>query len=61
MMRKRLWLAVVSVGWFAAAAGLGLLVSSGDLAAYILLLGVVLLLLLALPGVVMMRQARTSA
>jgi hypothetical protein len=60
MIRRRAWLATVSVGWFAAAAGLGWLVSSGDLASYILLLGVALLLLMALPGVVMMRHARTS-
>jgi hypothetical protein len=60
MMRKRLWLASVSVGWYATAVGLGLLISSDDIAAYVLLLGVALLLLMALPGGVMMRQARTS-
>jgi hypothetical protein len=60
MVRKRQWLAAVWVGWFATAAGLGWLVSSGDLASYILLLGVALLLLMALPGLVMMRHARTS-
>jgi hypothetical protein len=60
MMRRRLWLAGVSVGWFATAAGLGGLVASGHLASYILLLALVLLVLMALPGAVMMRHARMS-
>ena len=59
VMRKRLWLALVSAGWIATAAGLALLVGSGDEAAYVGLLGVALLVLLALPGWVMMRLART--
>jgi hypothetical protein len=60
MMRRRLWLALVSVGWFATAVGLGWLVSSGSIAPYILLLGAALVLLMALPGAVMMRHARVS-
>jgi len=60
VMRKRLWLALVSAGWIATAAGLALLVGSGDEAAYVLLLGVALVVLLALPGWVMMRLARTG-
>ena len=59
-MRRRSWLALVSAGWFATAAGLGLLVGSGNEAAYVLLLGVALLVLMALPGGVMMRLARSS-
>jgi hypothetical protein len=60
MIRRRLWLALVSVGWYATAVGLGLLISRADLAAYILLLSVALLVLMALPGGVMMRLAKTS-
>jgi hypothetical protein len=60
MMRRRLWLAAVSAGWFATAAGLGWLVSDGHVASYVLLLGVALLVLMALPGGVMMRHARMS-
>jgi len=59
-MRRRLWLASVSAGWFATAAGLGWLVSSGRLASYVLVLGLALLLLMALPGVVMVRHSRMS-
>jgi hypothetical protein len=61
MIRRRLWLAGISVGWFATAAGLGGLVSSGSVASYILLLAVALLVLMALPGVAMMRHARMSS
>jgi hypothetical protein len=60
MIRRRAWLAGVSVGWFATAAGLGGLVSTGDVASYILLLAVALLVLMALPGAVMMRHGRTA-
>jgi hypothetical protein len=60
MMRKRPWLAAVSVGWYATAVGLGLLIGSGNDAAYVLLLGVALLVLMALPGGVMMRLATTA-
>lgn len=60
MIRRRPWLAGVSVGWFATAAGLGGLVSSGSVASYILLLGVALVALMAVPGAVMMRHARAS-
>jgi hypothetical protein len=59
MMRKRLWLALVSVGWYATAVGLGLLI--GNVAGYVLLLAAALLLLMALPGGVMMRMASKSA
>jgi hypothetical protein len=60
MLRKRIWLGLVSGGWYATPAGLGLLASSGNLAAYILLIGSALLLLMALPGGAMMRRASGS-
>lgn len=60
MMRRRLWLAAVSVGWYATALGLGLFVSTGDAASYLLLMAVALLVLMALPGWVMMRHAKMS-
>lgn len=60
MMRKRLWLALVSAGWYATAVGLGVLMSSDNVAAYLLLLGLALLLLMALPGGVMIRLGKSS-
>jgi hypothetical protein len=60
MMRRRLWLAAVSVGWYVTALGLGLFVSTGDAASYVLLLAVALLVLMALPGGVMMRHAKMA-
>jgi len=58
-MRRRLWLGLVSAGWFLTGVGLGLLISAEDLASYVLLIGAALLLLLALPGGVMVRSAKT--
>jgi hypothetical protein len=59
MVRKRAWLASVSGGWFVTAVSLGLLVGRGDLSSYVLLLGLALLVLMALPGWAMMRGAGT--
>jgi hypothetical protein len=60
MVNRRLWLASVSVGWYATAVGLGLLIGTDRLADYILLLAVALLLLMAVPGGMMMHQAKRS-
>jgi hypothetical protein len=60
MIRKRPWLAVTSVGWYATAVGLAWLISVGNVAAYVLLMGCALLLLMAVPGAAMMRQAEKS-
>jgi hypothetical protein len=60
MMRRRAWLALVAGGWYATAVGLGLLVGRVDLGPYILLLGLALVVLMALPGWAMMRGARAS-
>jgi hypothetical protein len=58
MMRRRTWLLVVSLGWYASAVALALL--SDRAPAYVLLLGAALLLLMALPGAVMMHSGRRS-
>ncbi len=58
MVRRRAWLWVVSGGWYVTALGLGLASTAERLAAYFLLLGVAEIVLLALPGVAMMRLGR---
>ncbi len=58
-LQKRGWHGLVAGGWFAASAGLGYAVGNTEL--YILVAALSLLLLLALPGLVMMRLARQNA
>jgi hypothetical protein len=58
MVRRRLWLLLVCLGWYAAAIGLALLTNRVE--GYVLVLAAALLLLMALPGAVMMHQARRS-
>lgn len=58
MIRKKLWLAFVSGGWFATTLALGLTVH--DTATYVLILGLALLLLMGGSGAYMMHQARTA-
>lgn len=57
MMRRRAWLGLVSLGWYATAVALGLLVSAGEVTTYVLAVAIALLLLMAVPGAVMMRSA----
>ncbi len=57
MLRRRLWMAAVSAGWFATAVGLGLLVGTPS---YILVAALALLALMALPGAYMMHLARKA-
>jgi hypothetical protein len=57
-LRKRAWLGLVAVGWFAAAIGLGL---TTDLSTYILVTSISLFLLLGLPGWIMLRLAGRAA
>ncbi len=59
MVRRHAWLALVSLGWYATAVSLALLI--GAIASYTLVLGLALVVLMAVPGAVMMRGARTSA
>jgi|GEM_PF-184186 hypothetical protein len=55
LIRRRLWLGIVSAGWFVTTLALTLLMS--QVAAYLLWLGLALLGLMAVPGYVMMRIA----
>ena len=57
-IRRRRWFAVVSGGWFVSALVLAALLHV--MAAYILVLGLVLFGLMALPGWVLWRSARTG-
>jgi len=58
MIRRRLWLAVVSGGWFAAAIALGFLIR--DLPNYMLVLSAALFGLMAVPGYIMMRHGKAG-
>lgn len=57
-LRKRLWLALVSAGWIAAAIALGFTTHTPT---YVLIIAAALLLLLALPGWIMMRLAKQQS
>ncbi|WP_331007161.1 hypothetical protein [Vitreimonas sp.] len=56
---RRPWLAIVAAGWFVATVGLG--VVFGDIGAYLLILSATLILLMAVPGWVIWRGAKTAA
>ncbi len=57
-IRRRRWLGLVSIGWFAAAMLGALTIERMEL--FILLIGAALLLLMALPGWILMRSAANS-
>jgi predicted outer membrane lipoprotein len=57
-LRKRAWLGLVALGWFASAIGLGLTTHSPT---YVLVASISLFALLGLPGWVMMRLAKREA
>jgi hypothetical protein len=57
MLRKRLWLLAVGLGWFAAAIVLAYYIGSTT---YILIAALSLFVLMAMPGLVMMRLARAG-
>lgn len=57
MIRRKLWLAVVSLGWFASALALGFLIH--DVSNYLLVLGLALLVLMGGSGWFMTRTAQT--
>jgi hypothetical protein len=57
MLRKKVWLLLVALGWFGATVLLGATIGSTT---YILIAALSLLLLMALPGFVMMRLARAA-
>jgi len=58
-LRKRAWLGLVGLGWFAAAMGMAL--SIGSIQHYAIVAGLSMLLLMVIPGAVMIRLARQSA
>lgn len=55
---RRLWLCAVALGWFATTVGLGLVI--GDAGAYLLILGLALIVCMALPGYVLWRGAKRA-
>ncbi len=59
MVRKKLWLAFVSAGWFATTLALGFMIH--DRATYLLILGLALLVLMAGSGWTMMQLAKKAA
>lgn len=59
MIRRRLWLAVVSGGWFAVTVALGLTLR--DIPTYVLILGLALTFLMGGSGWYMMKQAKANA
>ncbi len=58
MIRRRLWLAAVSGGWFATAVALGFLIH--DMPNYLLLFSLALFVLMAAPGYVMVRHGKAG-
>jgi hypothetical protein len=57
---RRAWLAFVSAGWFVTTVALGIAVF-GDIGAYLLIIGVALIVLMAIPGYVIWRGAKQAA
>lgn len=57
MIRRRAWMTVIAVGWFGSAIALGLTI---DTPAYIAVCGVSLLLWMAVPGALMLRQPKDA-
>lgn len=58
MIRKQLWQIVVALGWFASAIALALFIT--QLSVYLLIVSAALLLCMALPGYIMLRQAKEA-
>jgi hypothetical protein len=59
MMRRRLWFLAVALGWFGCAVGMGLTVTA--LGWFILFAGIGLWFCMALPGWILLRNARNPA
>jgi hypothetical protein len=58
-LRKRLWMALVAVGWLVSGVAMGLLIERQDL--YLLIASLGLFALMMIPGFGMMRQAQRQA
>lgn len=59
MIRQKVWLGLVSAGWFASAVGTGLTIDYPEI--YILIVAFALFIFMALPGYVMWRGAAKGA
>ena len=59
LVRRRGWMALVAAGWFVSGLAMGVMVT--DIAAYILIAGLGIWTCMALPGWIMVRQARQSS
>jgi hypothetical protein len=59
VIRRRAWLGLVSLGWFATTVACGLLIQ--NVGYFLLVLGIALLACMALPGYAIMRIARAQA
>jgi hypothetical protein len=58
-VRRRAWFLAVSLGWFGT--GIGMAIAIGDMAAYIIVLGLGFLAFMLVPGLIMMRAPREAA
>ena len=59
MLRRQAWFGVVAVGWFLTGLGMGLTIE--DLAWFVVIGGIGFVAFMLVPGLVMMRQAKTAA
>jgi hypothetical protein len=57
---RRAWLGLVALGWFVTTVALGVVLYS-DIGAYLLILGVALIVCMAIPGWVIWRGAKKAA
>ena len=59
LMRRRTWMLLTALGWFASGTALGLILQR-NMTAYLAICGAALFLCMALPGWIMVRQARAE-
>ena len=59
IIKRKLWYGITAFGWFASSFVLSMY--TGDVAAFVMAMGVVLLLLMALPGILILRATSTQA
>ncbi|HTU10811.1 MAG TPA: hypothetical protein VMG08_07910 [Allosphingosinicella sp.] len=59
LLRRRVWMALTAIGWFVSGTALGLILHR-DITAYLAVCAAALFLCMALPGWIMIRQARAE-
>jgi hypothetical protein len=59
LFRRKAWMALIAIGWFASGIALGLLLD--NITAYLAVCAAALFLCMALPGWIMIRQSRAQA